>query len=106
MGGLGGVGGGRVGVRDHRISYKAQPPTINHNIHIPGTYTHNRPLSLFRTATTEDGKRSAQFEHQLIITKDGCEILTARTKDSPPLWWEESEDQRLARQTKDALNVA
>lgn len=70
------------------------------------TCTHNRPLSSFRTATTEDGKRSAQFEHQLIITKDGCEILTARTKDSPPLWWEESEDQRLARQTKDALNVA
>ncbi len=40
------------------------------------------------TAVTEDGKRSAQFEHQLLITKDGCEVLTARTADSPKLWWE------------------
>lgn len=97
------------GGREYRICYKAQPLTISHNTNIVSTYTHLQsqpPSCLFRTATTEDGKRSAQFEHQLIITKDGCEILTARTKDSPPLWWEESEDQRLARQTKDALNVA
>ena len=40
------------------------------------------------TAATEDGKRSAQFEHQLVITEDGCEILTARLLTSPPLWWE------------------
>lgn len=40
------------------------------------------------TAATEDGKRSAQFEHQLVITNDGCEILTARLQTSPPLWWE------------------
>lgn len=37
---------------------------------------------------TEDGKRSAQFEHTLLITKDGCEVLTARLPTSPPLWWE------------------
>jgi len=37
------------------------------------------------TATTADGKRSAQFEHTLLITETGCEILTARTKHSPPL---------------------
>jgi methionine aminopeptidase len=40
------------------------------------------------TAVTADGSRSAQFEHGLVITEDGCEILTARTKISPPLWWE------------------
>jgi len=28
------------------------------------------------TATTIDGKLSAQFEHTLVVTEDGCEILT------------------------------
>lgn len=37
------------------------------------------------TAVTEDGKRSAQFEHTLLITEDGCEVLTKRLSDSPPL---------------------
>jgi methionyl aminopeptidase len=37
------------------------------------------------TAVTADGKRSAQFEHTILITETGCEILTARTEDSPPL---------------------
>ena len=37
------------------------------------------------TSCTADGRRSAQFEHTLLITEDGCEILTARTKSSPPL---------------------
>lgn len=40
------------------------------------------------TAVTADGKRSAQFEHQIVITADGAEILTARLPTSPPLWWE------------------
>lgn len=72
------------------------------------------------TAVTEDGQRSAQFEHQvggagcylsdvlvslfvrleyklhkkslfslqILITEDGCEVLTARLPTSPPLWWE------------------
>lgn len=40
------------------------------------------------TSATADGKRSAQFEHTLLVTEKGVEILTARTKDSPPLWWE------------------
>jgi methionyl aminopeptidase len=30
------------------------------------------------TAVTRDGKRSAQFEHTLLVTEDGVEILTAR----------------------------
>ncbi|KAJ8317978.1 hypothetical protein KUTeg_003069 [Tegillarca granosa] len=30
------------------------------------------------TAVTQDGKRSAQFEHTLLVTDTGCEILTRR----------------------------
>ncbi|EOD20396.1 hypothetical protein EMIHUDRAFT_65379 [Emiliania huxleyi CCMP1516] len=40
------------------------------------------------TATTKDGKRSAQFEHTLLVTPDGIEALTARTENSTPFWWE------------------
>jgi methionyl aminopeptidase len=35
------------------------------------------------TSTTIDGKRTAQFEHTLLVTETGCEILTARKEDSP-----------------------
>jgi methionyl aminopeptidase len=35
------------------------------------------------TAVTQDGKYSAQFEQMLLVTEDGCEILTARTETSP-----------------------
>lgn len=35
------------------------------------------------TAATRDGKFSAQFEHMLLVTEDGCEVLTARLPDSP-----------------------
>lgn len=35
------------------------------------------------TATTVDGRRSAQFEHTLLVTKEGVEVLTARTERSP-----------------------
>ena len=34
------------------------------------------------TASTTDGKRSAQFEHSLLITEDGVEVLTSRVGDS------------------------
>lgn len=40
------------------------------------------------TATTLDGKRSAQFEHTMVVTQTGVEVLTTRLKDSVPLWWE------------------
>ena len=30
------------------------------------------------TAVTADGKNSAQFEHTLLVTESGCDILTAR----------------------------
>lgn len=37
------------------------------------------------TAVTNDGKWSAQFEQTLLVTNDGCEILTKRrTKDGNP----------------------
>jgi len=35
------------------------------------------------TSVTTDGKRTAQFEHTLLVTADGVEILTARFPDSP-----------------------
>ena len=41
------------------------------------------------TATTKDGKRSAQFEHTLLITPDGVEALTGRLPTSNKFWWEE-----------------
>ncbi len=40
------------------------------------------------TAVTKDGLPSAQFEHTLLITETGVDILTARLPTSPPLWWE------------------
>ena len=33
------------------------------------------------TVYTSDGKRSAQWEHTLVVTKTGCEILTLRTDE-------------------------
>ncbi|MCJ1464316.1 Methionine aminopeptidase 1 [Pseudocyphellaria aurata] len=35
------------------------------------------------TSATQDGSRTAQFEHTLLVTKDGVEVLTARQADSP-----------------------
>lgn len=40
------------------------------------------------TATTIDGKRSAQFEHTLLVTEDGVEALTAKTENSMLHFWE------------------
>jgi methionyl aminopeptidase len=40
------------------------------------------------TSVTRDGKRSAQFEHTLLVTETGVEILTARLPTSPPLHWD------------------
>jgi methionyl aminopeptidase len=37
------------------------------------------------TSVTVDGQRSAQFEHTILITETGCEVLTARLDTSPPL---------------------
>ena len=35
---------------------------------------------------TIDGKRSAQFEHTMLVTDTGVEVLSARTPQSPPLF--------------------
>lgn len=35
------------------------------------------------TSVTQDGKRTAQFEHTLLVTEDGVEVLTARQANSP-----------------------
>lgn len=45
------------------------------------------------TAVTADGKRSAQFEHTILVTETGYEILTARD-DEPVMKWDRSKVQR------------
>lgn len=40
------------------------------------------------TATTVDGKRSAQFEHTLLVTSEGVEALTGKIESSPVQFWE------------------
>ena len=36
------------------------------------------------TVRTKDGKKSAQWEHSLLVTETGCEILTLRDEESLP----------------------
>ena len=36
------------------------------------------------TVTTRDGRLSAQWEHTIAVTDDGCEVLTRRTNESLP----------------------
>uniref|UniRef100_A0A7R9WR60 Peptidase M24 domain-containing protein n=2 Tax=Craspedostauros australis TaxID=1486917 RepID=A0A7R9WR60_9STRA len=40
------------------------------------------------TATTTDGKKSAQFEHTLLVTEDGVEALTGKIETSMLQFWE------------------
>lgn len=42
------------------------------------------------TAVTVDGKRSAQFEHTLLVTETGCEILTQRREKNGQPWFMDS----------------
>ena len=35
------------------------------------------------TSVTQDGSKTAQFEHTLLVTETGVEVLTARLSDSP-----------------------
>jgi methionyl aminopeptidase len=39
------------------------------------------------TAVTSDGKRTAQFEHMVLVTEDGVEVLTAPGSVSPSAPW-------------------
>ena len=34
------------------------------------------------TAVTRDGSLSAHFEHSVVVTRDGCEILTLLERDA------------------------
>ena len=44
------------------------------------------------TAVTKDGKWSAQYEHTMVVTDDGVDILTARNNTSPHVFpWTEDE---------------
>jgi methionyl aminopeptidase len=45
------------------------------------------------TAVTVDGSRSAQFEHTILVTEDGYEILTAR-ENEPVMVWDEAKLRR------------
>jgi len=46
------------------------------------------------TAATADGKRSAQFEHTMLVTPGGAELLTGKVETSPLYFWEEEERQQ------------
>jgi methionyl aminopeptidase len=43
---------------------------------------HVKILSDGWTAVTRDGKLSAHFEHSVVVTRDGCEILTLLPADA------------------------
>ncbi len=40
------------------------------------------------TAVTIDKSPCAQFEHTLLITDNGVEVLTAKTAESPKYFWQ------------------
>ena len=46
------------------------------------------------TAVTIDGQRSAQFEHTILVTETGFDILTAR-EDEPVMLWDAAKNTRL-----------
>ena len=47
------------------------------------------------TAVTVDGKRSAQFEHTMVVTETGVELLTARVGASrTAMVWDRAAVQR------------
>ncbi|GAB5358849.1 hypothetical protein AAMO2058_000494300 [Amorphochlora amoebiformis] len=52
------------------------------------------------TSVTSDGKRSAQFEHTILVTEKGCEVLTARTKNSVPFHWEKKPEKKQEKKNK------
>lgn len=55
-------------------------PMINLGTHADTTWLDNW------TAVTTDGLRSAQFEHTLLVTETGFEILTARANEPVMKW--------------------
>ena len=55
-------------------------PMINMGTH------DNSLLSDGWTAVTSDGMPSAQFEHSILITEDGVEVMTARSEEADQPW--------------------
>lgn len=45
-------------------------------------------MFLYDQQTKVDGRRTAQFEHTLLITDDGVEALTGKKETSPLQFWE------------------
>ncbi|MFO8006051.1 type I methionyl aminopeptidase [Thioalkalivibrio sp.] len=45
---------------------------------------HTRLLADGWTAVTKDHSPSAQWEHTILVTEDGCDILTLRSGETPP----------------------
>jgi methionyl aminopeptidase len=52
-----------------------------------GTWQHKMAFDDDWTAVTADGKRTAQFEHTLLVTDDGVDVLTAPGAVSPKAPW-------------------
>lgn len=59
------------------------------NLGVPGDKTWDDNW----TAVTRDGQRSAQFEHMILVTETGYEILTAR-ENEPVMTWDASKNDR------------
>ena len=45
---------------------------------------HNHVADDHWTVLTKDNKNSAQWEHTIVVTKDGCEIMTLRDEETIP----------------------
>ena len=74
---------------DERASMVMRPGmtfTIEPMINL-GTWQHKMVFDDDWTAATADGKRSAQFEHTVLVTDDGVEVLTAPGAVSPSAPW-------------------
>ena len=54
---------------------------------------------------TQDGSRSAQFEHTILVTEDGYELVTARV-GQPKMVWDEEYTQRPGRSDAAAAAAA
>jgi len=52
-----------------------------------GTWQHKMIFDDDWTAVTADGKRTAQFEHTILVTDDGVDVLTAPGAASPSAPW-------------------
>ncbi|MEO5899088.1 MAG: type I methionyl aminopeptidase [Ilumatobacteraceae bacterium] len=52
-----------------------------------GTWQHKMIFDDDWTAVTADGKRTAQFEHTILVTDDGFDVLTAPGAASPSAPW-------------------